>query len=341
MLFSARIRSAELAELCHRLAVALESGVELRRVFSREAGGRTSAALRARLETVSTAVGQGWSVDDALAQTGKFFPPFFREMVKVGEQTGHLAEVFRHLAEHYEYQQRLRRMFLHSISGPIMQLTAAVAIVGLLIWLMSFTGIDLLGFGLMGTPGLIKYLIAVGLVVAGFLLLVAAQRRGVFWTRPVEYGVLKVPMLGGALETLALARLAWSLHLTYGVGMDLGKALDLSLRSMQNRYYTDQCEPVMRSLRRGQPITEALSATGIFPAEFLDALDVGEHSGRLPETMAVLSRQYQDRAQRALTTLAMLAGFAVWAAVAALIIFIIWRIFSFYLGVLNDAARMR
>jgi type II secretory pathway component PulF len=340
MLLAPRIHQYELSELCHRLAVSLESGIELRRVFARESNGRSSTRLRNRLEVISRAVAQGSSLHDAIAETGSFFPPFFRAMVEVGEQTGHSAEIFRHLSEHYDRQLRLRRMFLQSITMPMIQLTAALGIIGLMIWLMGFIGIDVLGFGLMGTPGLLRYL---GLLAVIFILLAIvaeATRRGVLWTRPIEYGALKVPVLGGALQTLALSRLAWSLQLTYGVGMDLQRALDMSLRSMQNRYYTDRCEDVVRSLRRGQEISQALALTGVFPNDFLDALEVGEKSGRLPETMATLSNQYQDRAQRALATLTTLAGFVVWALVASIIIFFIWRIFSFYLGALNNAMKM-
>src|ERR1043166_4773121 len=106
MLLSPRIGQASLAELCHRLATSLESGIELRRVFAREATGRSPAAVRRRLDTIRRAVDQGSSLHDALAERGSYFPSFFREMVDVGEQTGHSAEVFRHLADHYDRQLR-------------------------------------------------------------------------------------------------------------------------------------------------------------------------------------------------------------------------------------------
>jgi type IV pilus assembly protein PilC len=346
MFFFERIGQRDLANLCLRLATALESGVETRRVFAREATGHAPAAMRAQLEKVRVAVGGGFSLQDALATTGNYFPPFFHEMVAVGEQTGHAAEIFRQLAEHYDHQVRLKRAFLQSITWPMVQLAASLAIVGLVIWITGFINarnggkpIDILGFGLSGTAGLIRY--AVFLAIIGLVALVVyeATRRGMFWTGPVERGVLRVPVLGQALRTLALARLAWSLHLTYGVGMDLQRALELSLRSTQNRYYTDHCEEVVRSTRRGQEISEALAATGAFPPEFLDALEVGETSGRLPETMATLSVQYQDRAQRALENLGVVAGFAVWAMVATLIVILIFRIFSFYMGQIEQNLR--
>jgi type IV pilus assembly protein PilC len=345
MIFTDRIGQRDLASLCMRLATSLESGIELRRIFSREASGRAPTSVRTQLEKVRVAIGQGYSLHDALALTGTFFPSFFHEMINVGEQTGHSAEVFRHLADHYDRQVRLRRSFLQSITWPMVQLAAAIGIVGLVIWIMGFIGgrdlrgqpIDILGFGLIGTPGLIKYFALIGIALLACVVLYQATRRGIFWTRPIELVALKLPVLGKALQTLALSRFAWSLQLTYGVGMDLQKALALSLKSMQSRYYTDRYEQVADSLRRGQEIHESLGETGVFPAEFLDAIEVGEKSGRLPETMAVLTEQYQDRAQKALDALGVVAGFAVWAAVAALIILLIFRIFNFYIAQLHNA----
>jgi type II secretory pathway component PulF len=347
MIFSARIGQLDLANLCRRLATALESGVDARRVFAREATGGASGRMRHELEQVSRAVAQGESLNDALALTGDYFPPLFLEMVLVGEQTGHTAEVFKHLAEHYENQVKLRRTFLASVTMPMIQLTAALGIVGILIWIMGMIGVkdltgkpvDMLGFGLMGTRGLLIYVGILATVAIVLYLTWQAMRRGMFWTRPLQYLILRVPVLGRALEVLALARLAWSLHLTFGTGMDTLKALPLCLRSMQNARYTDRIDEVVRNIRQGQEVSEVLAATGAFPPDFLDALEVGERSGRLPETMALLSEQYTDQAQRAMATLTVVAGFLVWAMVAALIVLLIFRIFNWYLGNINAALK--
>ena len=80
-------------------------------------------------------------------------------MVGVGEQTGHLGEVFGRLAEHYQAQVKLRRTFLSAIAWPMFQLLAALVVVGLLILVMGIIGnmngvpIDMLGLGLVGNRG--------------------------------------------------------------------------------------------------------------------------------------------------------------------------------------------
>lgn len=344
MLFSPRITLSQMAPLCRRLATSLESGLEIRRILAREAAGRGPAALRRQLEAMSAGVARGESLADTIGQAGNYFPALFREMVHLGEQTGHLPEMFRHLAEHYEYQDGLRRQFLHEITGSLIRLSVALGIVGLAIWAMGFVPagpqgerVDMLGFGLVGTPGLIRYLAFLAIVAAALAVVVQAVRRGAVWGRSVQRAVLALPVLGPALETLALARLAWSLQLTFGSGMDLIKALPLSLQTMQNARYTSHAEAITASIRRGQEVHEALAQTGAFSSEFLETLEVGERSGRLPESMALLSRQYQERAQRALLTLTSVAGFVVWALVAALIVFIVFRIFGFYLGQIKAA----
>jgi len=343
-----RVGQGQLAALCRRLGTSLEAGIDIRRTFERESGGRLPTRLKERLRQISDSVSAGRSLGYAVEQTGEYFPPLFREMLDVGEETGKLAEIFIHLADHYDEQVRLRRVFLSAIAWPLTQFAMALGVIGLLILVMGMLPplergrrTDLLGLGLIGPSGLVIYVVFLGVVaVAGFGFYLAV-RRGVFWTKPLQKAVLLVPVLGSSLQTLALSRLAWSLHLTMETSMDLGRALLLSLRSTRNARYTDDGERIVTAIVGGQGICEALEATGAYPREFLDTVEVGEQSGRLPESMAILSRQYQDRARRALATLTMLAGFAVWAVVAAIIIVMIFRLAFFYIGTIEDAAQGR
>jgi type IV pilus assembly protein PilC len=343
MLFSPRISTKQLAILCRRLAISLEAGIDVRKVWAREAERPVGIVARRRLCTVSEAVEQGDSLSEALKATGDYFPELFRELVAVGEYSGHLSECLAQLAEHYEGQIRLRRIFLAAIAWPVFQLVVSLVVVGFLIWVMGVIGnmtgtrIDILGFGLVGNSGLAVYmsiLAVIGAVLFGFLY---AIQRGVLWVAPVQIALMRVPMLGQVLQTLALARLAWSLHLTLDTGMQLRRALKLSLNSTQNAFFTRHDRSIDRSVASGNALCEAFGQTDAFPLEFLDALQTGEQAGRTVETMEILSRQYQERAQAATRILTMLAGFAVWGLIAVLIILLIFRIFSFYLGAINSA----
>ena len=343
MIFSPRIRLKSLAALCRRVATAWLAGVDARTIWARESQNARGRAAHQCFGAISQAVNQGESVAGALATTGRFFPSFFHEMVKVGEQSGHMGEVFAQLAEFYQDQAQRRRMFVGAIAWPMLQLFLAVAIIGFLIWATGLIGkmtgvpIDILGVGLVGERGLAIYLGIVATVAVVLIVLVQAVVRGLAWTRPIQRAILRVPVIGPAFQTLALARLAWSMYQTMNAAMEVRQALQLSLRSTNNARYTDLIERVDADIAEGNSVHHAFSATGRFPPDFLDALEVGEHSGQLVESMGVLARQYHDQARSALATLTTVAGFAVWMLVAALIIVLIFRIFLFYLGAITDA----
>jgi type IV pilus assembly protein PilC len=344
MLLSPRIGTRQLANLCSRLSTSLEAGLDLRKVWGQEADRAGALAARSRFCKVSEAVNNGESLAEALDSTGDYFPVLFRELTRVGEQTGHQGEAFGHLATHYQNQLRLRRLFLAAIAWPLFQLSTAVLVVGLLIWIVGMIGqstgttIDILGWGLVGNRGLAIYsavVALIGLAVAG---LIFAVGRGLAWTRPIQHLVMRVPQLGKALETLAIARLAWVLQLTQNAGMALRPSLKLALESTGNARYIDAVPAVDEVIARGDTIEEAFRASGVFPQEFLDAVLVGEQSGRLVESLAVLSRQYHERADAAMRILTMFAGFAVWVLIAAIIIMVIFRIFFVaWLGPIQEA----
>jgi type II secretory pathway component PulF len=338
-MFSPQIGTVPLVGLCRRMSTALEAGIDARTAWSREAQ-RATGALRRRLLDISDAVNQGYSLTDALVPTGDYFPPLLREMTAVGEQTGHLDSVFAQLADHYQTQVTMRRSFLGVIAWPVIELLLSLGVIGLAIWLPSAMGlkVDLLGFGLTGTRGLAIYATLLAMVAGSIWLFVRAARRGVVWIRPIQRLVLKIPGVGRPLQTLALSRLAWTLHLTMNTSMDVRQSLALSLRSTQNARYTDKIPVIDAEIAGGSSIHEAFRAAGGYPADFLDTLAVGEQSGKMVESMGTLARQYQDRARIAMTALAVVAGVGVMILIAGLIIAMIFRIFiTSYLGPINDA----
>jgi len=346
-LFKPRIKLQNLAGLCRRLSITLSSGIEVRRVFQREAEDAKNPIVRARLTEISDSIARGESVTDSMALAGDYFPALFHDLVEVGEQTGTLAETFKHLSEHYEEQVRLRRTFISNITGPIIQLVGAILVVSGLIFVMGIlpTGpsgkpTDILGFGMVGTSGLIEFWTIIAILIGGGWFVFQATRRGLLWTVPIQKNLLKIPQVGKAIATISLAQMAWTMELTMESGMSVLKAIPLWFRSTRNAYYMEHSASVVQKVRAGEEIHEALSETGAFPSDFLASVEVGERSGRLPEAMKSLSRDYHEQAQLAIKTLTVIASRGVWAMVALIIIFMIFRIFSSYIGALNDALKM-
>ncbi|MBP62726.1 MAG: hypothetical protein CMJ62_14495 [Planctomycetaceae bacterium] len=191
---------------------------------------------------------------------------------------------------------------------------------------------------MVGGRGFSIYVTFVGIVSLGVGIAVYSASRGALWIRPVRYACARLPVLGPVIRTLALSRMAWTLSLTSNTGMEIRRAVELSQKSTRNLFFIRHIPFVDSILRQGEQIHVALRKTESYPAEFLNVIETGEESGRLSESTELLSRQYQERAQSALSILVLLVGFAFWIVVAILAIFLIFRIaISGYLKPIQDA----
>lgn len=332
------ISNRQLAMMLRRVGTGLKSGVDILRIFEMESQ-RGKATYREAMERIRGEIADGASLHEGIEACGPYFPVMVRELVRVGERSGRLDAVLLRLADHYDHLVKLRREFVQAIAWPAIQLGMAVAVIGLLIWIMgAFLGnrVDILGFGLMGTAGLVTYLFFVCTITFGLGIGVIGLLRGWFGRTPLAIA-MRIPGIGGCLRSFALARLSWSLALALEAGVDARESMRLALRSTQNSYYTSHEEQVDQVIERGGEFHESLRATNAFPDEFLDSLEAAELSGTHSETMQRLSDEYEERARLASRLLTTIATYAVWVMVAMIIISMIFRLAFFYLNTVNQA----
>jgi type II secretory pathway component PulF len=239
-----------------------------------------------------------------------------------------------------------QRIFFRAIAWPMFELAFAIVVIGVLIWVMGIVAnrggksVDILGFGLVGTRGLVIYLnflIIVGLCAAAFVI---ALRRGALWTRPLQRVLMRLPGVGSSLEKIALARLAWALHLTLNVEMDLRRLVPLALRATGSDHYVRHTDQIAADVAAGHPLHLAFARSGAFPPTFIDALTVAEESGQTVESMDRLSKRYEEEAEDAVKALAVVMGTLVALVVMGIIVMMIFRLAGFYFGTINDALKV-
>lgn len=341
MFFSSRIRLKPLAELCHRLATATNAGIQDRKIWTDEAE-RGSSSQREAAATIRDSIAGGQTMTDSLRKTGDYFPTMYRQMVEVGELSGRLGDIYKRLGRNYDRMLASRRLFLGKLMWPLFQLGMSLFVIGLLIYIMGMMPnnragsqqIDILGWGLVGSSGLFKYItVLIILTIIGLILFQWLRGRHDLH-RAVLRSLVPLPIVGKAVKTLAIAKFTWALQLVLDTPMDIRKALTLAFNATDNGYFSQKTPQVLQQIERGQSITQSLAGTGVFPGDFLDTFAVGEESGRLVEAMQRASEDYEERAASAISVLAQFAGYGVWLMVAAFIIFLIFRIFFSYLDTL-------
>jgi type II secretory pathway component PulF len=286
------------------------------------------------------------SSGDALAASFKgsngYFPPMFCEMVEVGERTGRMERVFFRLAEHYEQIVRLRNVFLMALAWPMFELTMGILAVAALIYVLGLIGANWDGepitvFGLYGGRGAAIWLGAIACIAALIAAPWIAIQKGWLNPDPLYRILIHVPGIGKGLRTFSLSRLTWSLAMATDTDLSAEKAVELAVRSTQNGYYTDRLEQILLALRRRGEMHQAFRSTGIYPADFLDALETGELSGRISESMAVVAKDYEERTRIWSRAMAAACGVAIFLMVAGLMIYMIFYLFTnLYLRPIQD-----
>ncbi len=338
MLPESRIRKGELIELCRRLAMQIEAGIDIRTIWKRELERVSSPWGRSVLREISQGINQGQSLSDALSISGNYFPPLFLRMLKVGEATGDLPEALRLLAEYYEEERSRRALFWKLLAWPLTELVLAVGVIGFLIWIMGVISgmagktVDPLGFGLVGNTGLAIYVICVAAIVAAVAWTAYGWRQGWLAVRPLQRLILQIPVLGRIVHTLALARMTWAMYTTLRGGMEVLAAVDMALQTADNAAFDELRPRVRQSLQSGHSLHHTFAETRFFPDEWLDALQSGEDSGKLDTALENLSREYTRRAASAMKALSLVGAGLVVALIVGVMVFLIFRLASFYIG---------
>src|SRR6059058_3947699 len=102
-----RISSRSLIQLCHRVGMAVRSGVDARRMWETEER-HASGQFKDAVGRIREKVAAGGTVAEGMQESDGYFPPMFVQMVAIGEQTGKLDDVLKRLGEHYEHLAVMR-----------------------------------------------------------------------------------------------------------------------------------------------------------------------------------------------------------------------------------------
>jgi type II secretory pathway component PulF len=326
------------AGFTRRMGMGLRAGlgiVKLCDLESKQGNGRH----RRVMSEVRDAVQKGHTLTHALAAQGGYFPPLLVQMVHAGELTGRLERILLYLADQYDHRIQVRRGFLVSIAWPVLQLGAAIFVVGLVLWLQELLGTGKT-FNAAGISiSFANYCLLVLITFAGLTGLGYALVRGWIPLRGLTPIVYKLPVLGPALQTIALARFSRVLSMTLDAGLDPARSMKLALRSTNNDYYFSMTDAAVGAIGKGQSLTQALEATGVFPSEYLAAVDVSEESGTDAESLDYLARDYEDKSRAAVRAIAGAISILIWLLIIGFLAWYVLRLGMNLMGVYNDALK--
>ena len=322
---------------CYRFGTGLKAGADLLAMLKSEAG-YGPPRQRSAMTSIREAAKDGEALSVAMEHETPFFPSLLVTMVRVGEETGRLERVLLSLSEHFQHRLDIKRKFLRSLAWPGIQLIAAIGVISLFIWLMGAFGMaDMLGFGLMGTSGVLKFWAILATVAAFIGLGIWAFMRNLGGVQNLIPILYLIPVVGPAIKTITLSRFCWTLSLALDSGLDPIRSIHLALDSTDSEYYKGAGDIAEKAVLEGESLSGALKSTELFPDDFLTRVEISELSGTDAESIDMLAREYDDAAKRAVGTLSGVATGVIWLGVMIVLIFLILRIAMSISGAYSDA----
>ncbi|NWG30298.1 MAG: type II secretion system F family protein [Rhodocyclaceae bacterium] len=314
-LLAPKIRHVDILLFTRQLYTLLKAGVPIMRALSGLQESSANPAMKSLLKEVRESLDSGRELSQALARHPTVFTPFYLAMVRVGEMTGRLEEIFLRLFDHLAFERFMREQVRSALRYPsfvVIAMAVAMAVVN--IWVIPAFAKVFEGFGA-ELPFLTRLLIGVSNFVVGWwpALLVgtaalAGGLRAWIGTRRGRYRwdriKLELPIAGKIVQKATLARFARSFALAMRSGVPVIQALSNVAQTVDNDYIAEKIEKMRISIERGDSVLRAAIAAGVFTPVVLQMIAVGEESGALDEMMDEISGMYQNEVEYELKTLA-------------------------------------
>lgn len=313
-LFKPKVGHIDLLLFSRQLHTLLKAGVPILRALAGLQESAVNPALKDVIQDVRESLEGGRELSASLARHPRVFSPFYLSMVRVGEATGLLEEIFLRLYEHLEFERFMREQVKSALRYPMFVVLAmAVAIVVINLFVIPAFAKVFAGFGA-DLPLMTKILLATSQFFLDWWphMLVAAV-GGAFafraWVNTPagryrwEAIALRFPIAGKILHKAALARFARSFALGSRSGVPVMQALANSAQTVDNSYIARRIDAMRESVERGESVLRAAINTRIFTPVVLQMVAVGEESGALDDMMEEIGQMYQREVEYELKTL--------------------------------------
>jgi general secretion pathway protein F len=141
-LLGSALRQAETARFARAMATLVANGVPLVQCIGISGAILQNRRIAGSLESVAQGVKRGEGIAAPLGKTGQF-PPLAAHLLTIGEETGHLDQMFARMAEIYENETRTAIKRFTALFEPLVILVMGV-LVGVLIlsMLLAITSIN-------------------------------------------------------------------------------------------------------------------------------------------------------------------------------------------------------
>ncbi|MFN7960881.1 MAG: type II secretion system F family protein [Thermoanaerobaculia bacterium] len=297
-----------------QFSVMLDAGLPLVQCLEILGDQEENKVFAGMIRQVRSDVESGASLADAMRKHPKAFDNLYTNMIAAGEAGGILDVILRRLATYIEKVVKLRQQVKSALIYPVTVILIAIGVVFVILkWVIPvFAQLFTAAGGEM--PFLTKMVVGASRFVGNYSLFMFAALAGLTvlflnWKK-TEAGrkafdafLLKIPIIGGLLRKVAVARFCRTLSTLTASGVPILDGLEITAKTSGNAVIEDAVMAVRKSVEEGKSISEPLAATKVFPAMVVQMINVGEQTGALDQMLSKIADFYEEEVDTAVAGL--------------------------------------
>ena len=265
----------------------------------------TNPVFKSVLNDVFDRVRAGSSLSESFEAHGKMFPGVYTASLLAGEKSGNLEQVIRRYVAYVKVVESVRRKTISALIYPAVLLALSLIVVSILMLRVvpQFSGYyEQFGSELPLSTRVIVAFSNYATTYFGIFVVAVTATAVAIWLwlkRPgnrelVDRWILRIPLLGGVARKFSTSQASRTLATLLGGGIPLVNAIDVSARSIKNRYMARELQRASQQVREGRALAAALGDSGEFPDVALKMVEVGEQTGALQEMLNSLADFYDE-----------------------------------------------
>jgi type IV pilus assembly protein PilC len=307
---SSKVKTKDIAIFFRQFSVMIDAGLPLVQCLEILAANQENTTFQKTLTGVRTTVEGGATLANAMRQYPKVFDDLTTNMIEAGETGGILDIILQRLAQYVEKAVKLRSAVKSALIYPVAVVSMAFLIVGALLkWVVPifanlFAGLGVtlplstrIVMGLSAFVGQFWWFVILGIAGVVFgLKYVRKDPRGRYW---MDYGMLKMPVIGVLLRKIAVARFTRTLGTLITSGVPILEGLSITARTSGNAVLEEALLKVRKAIEEGRTIVDPLRECGVFPNMVTQMIGVGEATGAMDSMLQKIADFYEDEVDSA------------------------------------------
>lgn len=303
--FSTRkVSLKDLMMFCFQLEQLTSAGVPLLEGLSDLRDTTTNPHFQKVIGSLVSEVEGGKMLSQALAEYPSVFGNVFVSLVRAGEQTGKLPDVFENLAATFKWQDELVSQTKRLLAYPLFVLFVVLgAVTFLMIYLVPQMVSFLHNMG-QELPLQTKVLIFISNVFVNYwwlifslpvvtvVILALLIKKSPEMRYRYDYAMLHMPVTGDILKKIILARFARYFALMYQTGIPILDAIKTCEDIVANNVVANALKRAHQQINAGDSMSESFHNAGLFPPLVVRMIKVGENTGALDESLMKISYFY-------------------------------------------------